>query len=251
MTRVDWLLLLPPSRGVRDGGDASVTWRDTPLADGAAGRARRQAVAAARKLRADELAGAIGGRAAVTDARRMLADVHRAPTMPAVERYAGVVYEHLDVMSLPAAARQRAHRHVLVPSALFGPARGGDPIPPYRLLMLATLPDPVGRLAAFWRPHVAAALDEVLASDAVVVDLLSSEYAAAVPASARRGRRWTTVSLVDRHGNRVPGAIGKQRKGALARALLRAGAATPEAASTAPEVLAVDADEDHWTVSVA
>jgi gamma-glutamylcyclotransferase (GGCT)/AIG2-like uncharacterized protein YtfP len=31
---------------------------------------------------------------------------------------------------------------------------------------------------------------------------------------------------------------------------LRAGAATPEAATTAPEVLAVDADEDHWTITV-
>ena len=247
---VPFLVLLPPSRGVRQGGDASVTWADTSLADGAAGTARRRVIAAARKLRGDALAEAIGGASAVTEARRMLEAVHRAPTMPAVERYAGVVYDHLDVVSLPAAARRRAHEHVLVPSALFGPVRGGDPIPAYRLLMLARLPDPVGRLAPFWRPHVAARLDELLDGDGVVVDLLSAEYAAAVPPSARRGRRWVTVDFVDDTGRRVPGTIGKQRKGALARHLLTAGAATSEAAGGLEGATVREAADDRWVLQV-
>jgi cytoplasmic iron level regulating protein YaaA (DUF328/UPF0246 family) len=247
---VSWLLLLPPSRGVREGGDPDVTWRDTALADGPAGTARRRAIAAARKLRAAELADAIGGTAAVPDARRMLGDVHRAPTLPAVERYAGVVYDHLDVTSLPAAARRRAHDHVLVPSALFGPVRGGDPIPAYRLLMLATLPEPVGRLASHWRPHVAARLDEVLAPDATVVDLLSAEYAAAVPAAARRDRHWVTVDFVDGSGTKVPGTIGKQRKGALARHLLAAGRATPDVAGELDGARLRAAEGDRWVLEV-
>lgn len=245
-----FLLLVPPSRGVREGGDASVTWADTSLAEGEAGSARRRVIAAARKLRGDDLADAIGGTAAVPDARRMLDNVHRAPTMPAVERYAGVVYDHLDVTSLSAAARQRAHDHVLVPSALFGPVRGGDPIPAYRLLMLARLPDPVGRLGAFWRPHVAARLDALLDDDATVVDLLSSEYAAAVPAAARRDRRWVTVEFVDGTGRRVPGTIGKQRKGALARHLLAAGAATPEEAGGLEGATIREATGDRWVLQV-
>lgn len=250
MTRRDWLVLLPPSRGVRAGGDPSVTWTDTTLAEGAAGTARRRAIAAARKLRGDDLVRAIGGAAARDEAQRMLADIHRAPTMPAVERYAGVVYDHLDVATLPAAAHRRAHQHVLVPSALFGPLLGGDPIPAYRLLMLAALPDPVGRLAAFWRSHVTDRLDRVLAGGATVVDLLSSEYAAAVPASAAQGRRWVRVDFVGADGRKVPGTIGKQCKGALARRLLEVGEATPEAAATLEGARCEHASDDRWVLRV-
>jgi uncharacterized protein len=105
----NWTILLPPSRGVREGGDASVTWSDTHLAGGKLGTARRRVIAAARTLGRDALVDAIGGEAAVIDARRMLRDIHRAPTMPAVERYAGVVYDHLDVAGLPAAVRIGVH----------------------------------------------------------------------------------------------------------------------------------------------
>lgn len=251
MTRRDWLVLLPPSRGVRDGGDPSVTWSDTPLAEGRAGTARRRAIAGARKLRGDDLAAAIGGAAAAAEARRMLAEVHRAPTMAAIERYAGVVYDHLDVATLPAAARRRAHECVLVPSALFGPVLGGDPIPAYRLLMLARLPEPVGRLAPFWRPHVAQRLDEVMADGGTVVDLLSSEYAAAVPASAQQaGPRWVQVDFVGGDGARVPGTIGKQCKGRLARCLLEAGEATPEAAASLDGSRLRSAEEHRWVLQV-
>ena len=247
---LSFLLLLPPSRGVREGGDASRTWADTNLADGDAGAARRRVIAAARKLRGDALADAIGGASAAPDARRMLAEVHQAPTLPAVERYAGVVYDHLDVGSLSAAARRRAHEHVLIPSALFGPVRGGDPIPAYRLLMLARLPEPVGRLAAWWRPHVAARLDALVDDTTTVVDLLSSEYAAAVPAAARQDRHWVTVDFVTADGAKVPGTIGKQRKGALARRLLAAGRATPEAAGGLEGAQLREATDDHWVLQV-
>lgn len=244
---VDWLVLLPPSRGVRDGGDGP-RWRDTSLADGGHGTARRTAIAAARKLTGDRLVAAIGGRSAVPEARAWLRQIHRAPTMPAVERYAGVVYEHLDVASLPPQARRRAGRHVLIPSALFGPLLGDDPVPAYRLLMAARLPEPVGRLAAFWRPHVADRIGDVLADGATVVDLLSAEYAAAVPAAARRGRHWVTVDVVGTDGRKVPGTVGKQCKGALARQLLLSGEATTEAVRSLPWVRAVEADEDRWRV---
>jgi uncharacterized protein len=246
----DWTILLPPSRGVREGGDTSVTWADTHLADGTLGTARRRVIAAARKLDREGLADAIGGAAAATDARRMLRDIHQAPTMPAVERYAGVVYDHLDVAGLPASARRRAHRHVATISGLFGPLRGGDPIPAYRLLMLARLPDPVGRLATFWRPHVADWLEARVPPDTRVIDLLSTEYAAVVPASARRDRPWVTVEFVGANGRRVPGTIGKQRKGALARALLLAGEATPDAAATMPDTRVRQVADDHWTLQV-
>lgn len=246
---MDWMVLLPPSRGVRDGGDPSVTWAATTLAEGSAGRARRAVVAAARRLRGEALAQAIGGASAVPAARRLLRDIHRAPTMAAVERYAGVVYDRLDVASLDPGARRRAHDHVGIPSALFGPLRGADPIPPYRLLMLATLPD-VGRLGTFWRPHMAAFLDAHLDPGARVVDLLSSEYAAAVPPGARDGRTWITVDLVDATGKRVPAAIGKQAKGTLARRLLASGTIGPDAID-GDGLRVREVTDTRWVVEVA
>lgn len=246
---MSWLVLLPPSRGVRDGGDGPV-WRDTHLADGTAGSARRKVIAAARTLRGGDLEAAIGGASAAADARRWLRDIHRAPTMAAVERYAGVVYEHLDVRSLPPDARHRARERVMIPSGLFGPLVGGDPIPPYRLLMLARLPAPVGGLAGFWRPHVADHLEAGSAPGTVVIDLLSSEYVAAVPAEARRRQRWVTVELVGPDRRRVPGTIGKQCKGRLARHLLAVGDASADAADAVDGMRLLDDADDHWVLQV-
>ena len=42
------------------------------------------------------------------------------PTMPAIERYAGVLYRELDWPSLPADARRRGRRVLLTVSGLWG-----------------------------------------------------------------------------------------------------------------------------------
>ena len=108
-----------------------------------------------------------------------------APTMPAMSRYTGVLYEALDIPSLPRAARARATVRLLISSALFGVLSGGDPVPAYRLSAGSTLPG-LGRLPAFWRPQLTAALGGL---DGPVVDLRSGAYAsfAAVPEPSRCG----------------------------------------------------------------
>lgn len=97
-----------------------------------------------------------------------------APTLPALRRYTGVLYDALDVASMRAAEFERARRRLVVASALFGLVRGGDPIPAYRLSGGGTLPG-VGSLRRIWRP----VLEPVLAEAAgLVVDLRSGPYAA-------------------------------------------------------------------------
>lgn len=101
-------------------------------------------------------------------------DLLAAPAAPAAEVYAGVLYQHLDLASLPPGARARAAERLLVTSALWGVVRLEDRIPAYRLSMSARLPR-IGPLATWWRP----ALTKALPSDGLVVDLRSQTYAAA------------------------------------------------------------------------
>ena len=56
-----------------------------------------------------------------------------SPTMPALDRYTGVLYDALDAPTLAPAAREFAGRHVLWHSARFGPVGALDLVPAYRL----------------------------------------------------------------------------------------------------------------------
>ena len=100
-----------------------------------------------------------------------------SPTLPAVQRYTGVLYDALDAGSLRGAAATRAAARLMVGSALFGLVRATNQVPAYRLSAGSALP---GRptLGARWRPL----LDPVLAApgqaEETVVDLRSGSYAA-------------------------------------------------------------------------
>ena len=140
-----------------------------------------------------------------------------APTLPAIQRYTGVLYRELDWASLPAPARRRGSGTLLTVSGLWGVSAPADPIPHYKLKMAASVAG-LGKLSTWWRP----ALTESLAAHLrgrVVWDLLPIEHAAAwVPASVPYRRR-ITVRFVDRQGATVA-HWNKLLKGALVRRLL-------------------------------
>jgi len=58
--------------------------------------------------------------------------LREAPAAPAAEVYTGVLYQRLDLLQLPAAARRRATKRVLIASALWGFVRPEDRIPTAR-----------------------------------------------------------------------------------------------------------------------
>jgi len=66
-------------------------------------------------------------------ARYSALDPLNAPVLPAVERYTGVAYDHLDYPSLPTKAQAYVREHVVIFSNLFGPVLAGDLLPDYRL----------------------------------------------------------------------------------------------------------------------
>jgi cytoplasmic iron level regulating protein YaaA (DUF328/UPF0246 family) len=174
------VLLLPPSEGKAPGGDGP-PWREAPHRLAELDEARAAVIAALRramrgsKAASRTLLGVGEDAAAVARAANLAVDT--APTLPAIERYTGVLYDALGYATLPAKLRRRVDEQVLVLSGLWGTVTPRDPIPDYKLKMGASLPG-VGRLSTWWKPRLAPVLDE-RCSGRVVWNLLPNEHAAA------------------------------------------------------------------------
>ncbi|MGA1389458.1 MAG: YaaA family protein [Ilumatobacteraceae bacterium] len=214
-TRPTYVVLLPPSEGKADGGTARPAWRTSsgtfgrPLGDH-----REELVHRLARLKGGDGAllgvkGELLSRA--TSANRSLLG---APTLPAWQRYTGVVWDHLDIPTLTASQRTRALNNIVVVSGLLGCVRASDPVPDYRLKMGARLA-PFGLLSKWWMPHVSSALEEFTDS-LVVVDLLPQEHRAALDKSLSDSPSWLRVSLNERSGT-AGGHDAKAAKGRLAR----------------------------------
>lgn len=144
-----------------------------------------------------------------------------SPTLPAIDRYTGVLYGELDAASLPAAARRRLGRSVLIFSGLWGLVAPGDPIPDYKLKMGASL-GRAGRLATWWREPLTEALTDV-ARGRAVWNLLPGEHDAAWRPQDVPLRDHYTVRFLERGPDGSLRAVShwnKLLKGALVRHLL-------------------------------
>ncbi len=137
-----------------------------------------------------------------------------APTLPALRRYTGVLYEALDAATLSRAAVARAADRLLITSALFGIVAGVDAVPAYRFSAGSALPG-LPRPAAFWRPHLTGLLAGL---DEPVVDLRSSAYAGFAPVPGAITVRVLTEDAAGRLT--VVSHTNKAIKGRLARALV-------------------------------
>lgn len=182
MARPAPLILLPPSEGKASGGSGQV-WSPGTMAVDLDDRRAKVAAALRRAMRANaasrsKLLGVKGEALAVaTAANRSLAS---APTLPAIERYSGVLYGALDVAALDRRSRTRLGTSVLVVSGLWGLVAPDDPIPDYKLKMGASLPG-LGKLSTWWRPAIDDALVELMsgAGRGPVWNLLPQEHDAA------------------------------------------------------------------------
>lgn len=131
--------------------------------------------------------------------------LREAATIPAVDRYTGVLYDALSAAALTSTARSR----LFISSALFGLLGAEDLIPAYRLSGGSKLPG-IGGLAGVWKPS----LSQVLASfNGLIVDLRSGAYSALAPAPGA-----VTVKVVTSAG-KVVSHHNKATKGLLAQAL--------------------------------
>ncbi|GAB3599904.1 YaaA family protein [Microbacterium tumbae] len=206
-------LLLPPSETKRAGGDGP------PLAAGSLAlprlaAPRRAVIAALVALARDEEA----ARRVLKLTERQDGEIlhnrrlRRAPTMPASDRYTGVLFDALDAESLSADARAHLHERVWIHSAPFGPVAGLDPIPPYRLSAGTALPG-VPPLRRHWADAVTAAIAEE--DPGFVLDLRSEAYVALGPIPASVPSAYVRVVTAE---GRALNHFNKKTKGLFARA---------------------------------
>jgi cytoplasmic iron level regulating protein YaaA (DUF328/UPF0246 family) len=208
------LVLLPPSETKHPGGDGpplDLTSLSTPELTSV----RTELAETLVKLAGDVPASrrALGLSPKQDDEVARNAALWTSPTLPALVRYTGVLYDALDASSMTRVQRGRAGRRLAVGSALFGLVGADDRIPAYRLSAGSSLPG-LPTLRSLWRP----ALSPVLAGlDGLVVDLRSGSYAALAPAP-----RAVTVQVLSERpdGTRaVVSHFNKAHKGRLARLL--------------------------------
>ncbi|WP_320068635.1 peroxide stress protein YaaA [Micromonospora sp. RTGN7] len=225
------LILLPPSEGKADAG----TGRRLDLARLSLPEltpARAEVLAALVGLCAgpDEAVAlaALGLTPGLAGELRRNARLERAATTEAGRVYTGVLYEALDLVTLPPAAQRAARRSVLVSSGLWGAVRLTDRIPPYRCPIGARLPG-VGALSAYWRRALAPAMESA-AGGGAVLDLRSGAYAATWAPRGELAERTVTVRVLherdtpDGPVRSVVSHFNKATKGRLVRELLTAGA---------------------------
>jgi len=149
------------------------------------------------------------------------AALRTAPTMPAVDRYTGVLYDALAASDLPRTARNWLRAHVVIHSAPFGPVGALDAIPSYRLAAGTSVPG-LPSLRRVWADAVTAAL--ATSAPRFVLDLRSEAYVALGPVPDGIPSVYLRV-VAETSGSGTGGAVralnhfNKHAKGALVRRL--------------------------------
>ncbi|GLK18399.1 YaaA family protein [Herbiconiux flava] len=216
------LVLLPPSETKHDGGDGP------PLDLAALSHpgltpTRRATVRRLKQLSRDREESLkrlkLGPKLASEVERNRALTI--SPTLPAMDRYTGVLYEAFDAPSLDASARSFAAQHVRIHSALFGLVGAGDPVPAYRLSHDSRLEG--DSLKATWGAPISKAL--LAHRDELVLDLRSEAYVhlGPVPAAVTRGHFLRVVSEGPDGVTRALNHFNKKGKGELVRALVQHG----------------------------
>ena len=195
------LILLPPSEGKNDapGRDTFASqhpdlWQDT-----------QPVIRHLKKLKVAERPKFYGVKDSdkAKQVHELNLAVEERPVLPAVERYTGVVYDHVGFDTLQKSARRR----VLIVSGLFGLVHGDDGLPLYK--------QPINPwLTRYWKSINGERLQGFAKGDRVL-DLLSQSYQKAVEAPER-----LVVDFRVQGGKKAAGHFGKAIKGRFVRFLL-------------------------------
>jgi cytoplasmic iron level regulating protein YaaA (DUF328/UPF0246 family) len=212
------IVLLPPSETKRAGGSGKPL-DPSALSFPELAPQREAVISALVALSRDEdaavrvlkLGAKLRGEVAVN------AVLRSAATMPAIDRYTGVLFDALDAASLDSASRRWMGRHVAIHSAPFGPVGALDPIPAYRLGAATAVPG-IPSLKRMWADAVTAAIAQ--ARPDFVLDLRSEAYVALGPVAASTSSVYVRVVTAGPDGAvRALNHFNKHAKGALVRRL--------------------------------
>jgi len=223
------LILLPPSETKRTGGldpHLSVAGLRFPGLAALRRSLVRDVAHLARDPAASMVALKLGPRLADEVGRNLV--LAKSPTMPALDRYTGVLYDALDAASLAEEARRFAGEHLVIHSALFGPVSALDAIPAYRLSHDSRVPGI--QLKRYW----SAAVTRELSGGGLILDLRSEGYVGLGPVAGNPQSYFLRVVTIGPDGtSRALNHFNKSAKGLLTRQLLMNG----EDFESVPELL--------------
>ena len=215
-------VLLPPSETKRDGGDArpvnlselsfpELTTTRVELVDAVVALARDEATCLSTLKLGPKLAFEV-------ERNRSLLT---GPTLAAIDRYTGVLFDGLSAGTLTAPARRDVLASVVLQSALWGPISAGDAIPAYRLSHNSRLPGRKRSLTATW-VDATRAVSGIW--DGFVLDARSEGYADLMPIPASANGVFLRVATRDSAGaTRALNHFNKKAKGEFVRALAESG----------------------------
>jgi cytoplasmic iron level regulating protein YaaA (DUF328/UPF0246 family) len=215
-------VLLPPSETKRDGGDAQPVDL-AALSFSELTKTRRELVEAVVSLAGDQArclsALKLGPKLAFEVERNR--SLLTGPTLAAIDRYTGVLFDGLSASTLSAPARRDVLSSVVIQSALWGPIAAGDAIPAYRLSYNSSLPGRKRSLTATW-------VDACRELDGMwhgfVLDARSEGYADLMPLPATANGYFLRVATRDSAGaTRALNHFNKKAKGEFVRALAESG----------------------------
>ncbi|MBK0422549.1 peroxide stress protein YaaA [Leucobacter sp. CSA2] len=221
------LVLLPPSETKRAGGSGRLSAEELSHGDALA-EARARVRAALVALSGDEETAAKALKLGVKNRGELQRNLElgTSGTMPAIDRYTGVLYDALDAATLDDAARAWIDRNVLIQSALFGLIAADDEIPAYRVSGGSRLPDLGAPLKRVWAEAHA---DLPWPEGEFLLDLRSKDYAQLAPLPAGAGEALAVVQRGADGTVRALNHFNKAAKGDLVRRLARSGAAIASA----------------------
>lgn len=248
------LILLPPSETKASGGDGVPLTLST-LSFPSLNEVRREIIADLCSLDVEDSLKVLGISEALRAEAEANQNLYNSPTMPAVLRYTGVLYDALDAKTLTSLDPHALSR-LAIGSALFGVLRAQDPIPQYRLSSGTKLPQRIGAdtcekregplptLQRRWGSHITEALAATADANGqgVVVDLRSGGYqnlGKVLTSSPGSDAVTVRVESTRPDGTRkVVSHFNKHYKGILARTLATAGSKA-DAARTTEDIAAI------------
>jgi cytoplasmic iron level regulating protein YaaA (DUF328/UPF0246 family) len=214
------LFLLPPSETKQQGG-TNLTISEVALIFGKLTEAREEVLTALLALCEDSEAAVkalkLGPKQFDEITTNLL--LRSAPTMPAIDRYTGVLYDALKQGGLNPDQRLRAKENVLIQSALFGLISSSDRIPAYRLSASSSLPGI--NLKKLWNQAHEVVWPRL--EGGVLIDMRSKHYAALAPIPKEKKHFNLEVLVEERDGTRKPlNHFNKRSKGLFLREVLLA-----------------------------
>ena len=199
------LILIPPSEGKNKIKSSDVLFKNT---DFKFEREVNQVVRLLSLLNDEDLKSIYGTSQEKSEAfHRQNQDIFNSHCAKAIERYTGVVYEHLDWDTLNSSSKKYLNKHVRIFSGLFGLLTPDTLIPNYKLKMN------VLSLQYHWNP----VLTKELEKEDIIFDLLPQVHRKAYKPSKNVAK--IDFSLINKGKKTAAGHFGKAVKGKFIRFL--------------------------------